>query len=352
MIDVFKENLEQVLLKRDLSFENASMIMKEIMSGNIPPSRIAALLIALRMKGETPEEIRAFASVMREYALKIPTDIPNLVDTCGTGGDCIKTYNISTISALIAASCGVPIAKHGNRAVSGTCGSADLLESFGVNINASVEDIKNSLEEAHFGFMFAPAFHPAMKYVMPTRRELGVRTVFNILGPLTNPALAKGQILGVFSKDLVKPMAEVLSKLGIKRGFVFHSEPGIDEIVPISKVYLAEISGNEVIYSEKEAQEFGLSSISIDIIKGGDVNINTRIALEILSGKDKSIRRDIAVLNSAYGILASGLTSDLEDAKRMSLSAIEDKKPIENLRKIILLTKGNLEKFESLLKNL
>jgi anthranilate phosphoribosyltransferase len=352
MIDVFKENLEQVLMKKDLSFENASMIMKEIMTGKIPSSRIAAFLIALRMKGESPEEIRAFASVMREYALKVPTDIPNLVDTCGTGGDAIKTFNISTISALIAASCGVPIAKHGNRAVSGTCGSADLLEALGVNINANVEDIKLALEQAHFGFMFAPAFHPAMKFVMPTRKELGVRTVFNILGPLTNPALAKGQILGVFSKDLVKPMAEVLSKLGIQKGFVFHSEPGIDEIVPISTVYLAEINGDKVSYSEKSAKEFNLQPITIDMIKGADIQTNTKIALEILSGKDKSIRSDIAILNAAYGILASGLANDLENAKQIAKDAIQNNKPIENLKKIIMLTKGDLKKFENLIGTL
>ncbi len=352
MIDVFKENLEQVLMKKDLSFENASMIMKEIMTGKIPSSRIAAFLIALRMKGESPEEIRAFASVMREYALKVPTDIPNLVDTCGTGGDSVKTFNISTISALIAASCGVPIAKHGNRAVSGTCGSADLLESFGVNINATVDDIKHCMEQAYFGFMFAPAFHPAMKFVMPTRKELGVRTVFNILGPLTNPALAKGQILGVFSKELVKPMAEVLSKLGIKKGFVFHSEPGIDEIVPISTVYLAEINGDKVIYSEKSAKEFNLPSVSLDVIKGGDIQTNTKIALEILSGKDRSIRSEISILNAAYGILASGLTDNLEKAKEIARDAIQKNKPIENLKKIITITKGDLAKFENLIKEL
>jgi anthranilate phosphoribosyltransferase len=251
---------------------------------------------------------------------------------------------------LVAASCGVPIAKHGNRAVSSKCGSADLLESLGVNLNVKEDIVKQCIESANFGFLFAPAFHPAMKYAMPTRKELGIRTIFNILGPLTNPAFAKGQILGVFSKELVEPMALVLAKLGISKGFVFHSEPGIDEIVPLGNVYIAEIKENIVNFSIKSPEEFGFPKINVEDIKSGDLEQNTRIAVNILSGKDTSIRRDIIILNTAYAILTSGIESDMDKAKEMAKNAIEKGLPIQILKDLIRITKGDITKLENLLK--
>ncbi len=241
------EGIKKLVDDQELTSQEAEDIMQEIMSGEANDAQIGSFLTALRIKGETVDIVSAAANVMRKFANSITSkNHPVLVDTCGTGGDHSGTFNISTLAAIVAAGAGIAIAKHGNRSVSSQCGSADILEAFGAKVDLEPEQVQKVIEDIGFGFMFAPKFHPAMKYAMPTRRALAMRTIFNILGPLTNPASAAHHILGVFDKDLTEMIANVLNKLQANRVFVVHSEPGIDEIVPISKTYVSEVNNGKV----------------------------------------------------------------------------------------------------------
>jgi anthranilate phosphoribosyltransferase len=280
---MIKDAIKLSIEGQNLSEEQMIGAMRDIMEGNATDAQIGAFLTALRMKGETVEEITGAARVMREKAAKIKSP-KNTVDTCGTGGDMSHTFNISTTSAFVVAACGIPVAKHGNRSVSSSCGSADVLEALGIKIDLEPEKVEKCLEDTGFGFMFAPLFHPAMKYAIGPRKELGIRTIFNILGPLTNPAGAERQVLGVFSDKLTEPMANVLGKLGAERAFVVHGEDGLDEITNTDSTRISELKGGNVNTYYLSPDEFGLKKSDKESLSGGSAPDNARITIEILKG--------------------------------------------------------------------
>jgi anthranilate phosphoribosyltransferase len=315
----------------DLTTDEARDAMKTIMSGNATDAQIGSFLTALRMKGETIDEISACAGVMREFASRIDPKVDGtLVDTCGTGGDKIKTFNISTISAFVIAGAGIPIAKHGNRSVTSKAGSADLLEALDVRMDTTPRDAEKSIEEIGIGFMFAPTFHGAMKYAIGPRKEIGIRTVFNILGPLTNPANAGAQVLGVYDAELTEKMAGVLANLGTKRALVVHGIGGLDEISTFSETKVSELKGGEVKTYEIKPEDFGIKRASPTDLSGGDAKENADIALSLLKDKEGGAMRDIVLINAAAGIYVGGLADSIVDAislaeKSMDSGAAYDK---------------------------
>lgn len=305
-----KETISQLVEGRDLSPEEAGQVMCAIMEGNTTQSQIGAFLTALRMKGETPEEIAAFALVMRQHAVTVaPVTGKTLVDTCGTGGDGTHTFNISTASAFVAAGAGVPVVKHGNRSVSSTCGSADVLSTLGVNLAVDPRKQAQIVEQVGIAFLFAPNHHPAMRYVMPVRQELGCRTVFNILGPLANPAGAKAQVLGVFDPKLTRTIAEVLRILGLSRAMVVHGA-GLDEITTTGDTMVAELENGAIRSYSLDCSTFGITPASISDLRGGDVHENAHIIRDILNG-EQGPYRDIVLLNAGAAIYTGGVARDL-----------------------------------------
>jgi anthranilate phosphoribosyltransferase len=298
--------------RKDLTPDEAGQVMGAIMEGSTTQSQTGAFLIALRMKGETPEEIAAFARVMRQHAVTVaPATQRTLVDTCGTGGDGTHTFNISTASALVAAGAGIPVVKHGNRSVSSSCGSADVLSALGVNI--AVDPVRQAkiVEQVGIAFLFAPAHHPAMRHVMPVRQELGCRTIFNILGPLANPAGAQAQVLGVYNPDLTRPMAEVLRILGVSRAMVVHGS-GLDEITTTGDTCVCELNGGSVSTYMLNPAMFGIPLASLPDLRGGDAQENARIIREILAG-EKGAGRDIVLMNAGAAICIGGQARDLHE---------------------------------------
>jgi anthranilate phosphoribosyltransferase len=289
---------------RSLSIDQARASMNEIMEGAALPSQIGAFLTALRIKGETEEEITAFAQVMREKVRKVESRVhTELLDTCGTGGDGSGSFNISTAAAFVAAGAGVPVAKHGNRSVSSRCGSADVLKELGVNIEAGPEVVSRSLDEAGIAFIFAPLFHPAMKHAIGPRREIAIRTVFNILGPLTNPAGAKCQLLGVYSGELVEKLAGVLLQLGSRKAYVVHGHGGIDEIASSGPTKVAELSEGKVKCFSIDPRDFGLKTWPVEAVRGGDAAENARILKDVLQGAPGAYR-DAVLFNAGAAISA------------------------------------------------
>lgn len=289
---------------RSLSIDQARASMSEIMEGAALPSQIGAFLTALRIKGETVEEITAFAQVMREKVRKVESRVhAELLDTCGTGGDGSGSFNISTAAAFVAAGAGVPVAKHGNRSVSSRCGSADVLKELGVNIEAGPEVVSRSLDEAGITFIFAPLFHPAMKHAIGPRREIAIRTVFNILGPLTNPAGAKCQLLGVYSGELVEKLAGVLLQLGSRKAYVVHGHGGIDEIASSGPTKVAELSEGKVKFFSIDPRDFGLKTWPAEAVRGGDAAENARILKDVLQGAPGAYR-DAVLFNAGAAISA------------------------------------------------
>jgi anthranilate phosphoribosyltransferase len=323
---MIKEMLNKVLNNTDLSFEESKQLMDDIMGGELSPVQIGAMLIALRMKKESINEISGMALSMRNHASTINPG-GALIDTCGTGGDLSGTFNISTTAAFIVAGCGLKIAKHGNRSVSSKCGSADLLESLGVNINLSPQQVEQTIKEVGIGFMFAPKFHGAMKHAIGPRKELAVRTVFNILGPLTNPANAQYQLLGVFDESLTETMANVLKKLGTKKALIVHGHDGLDEISICgpTKVSELKISGEITTY-DINPTDFGIALSDQESIKGGDLSVNTTITKDILSGKETGPKRDISILNAAGALVAANKAADFSEGIKMARDAISSKK--------------------------
>lgn len=318
---------------QSLTREDARTVMTEVLSGKCTDAQIAALLVALHMKGETVEEIVGFAEAIRAEAAHLEiarnstvdvsgTERDALVDTCGTGGDASGTFNISTATALVVAGAGVRVAKHGNRSVSSKCGSADVMEALGVNIDLPLTRLGACLEEIGFAFLFAPAIHSAMKYVQPARRELRLRTVFNLLGPLTNPARASAQVVGVYSADLVEKLAEALSILGLRRALVVHGTDGLDEITITGPTRIAEVRDAQVRSYEITPEEFGLKRAPIEDIAGGDATANAAIIREILNGK-KSAHRDVVLLNAAAALVAAGTTDHLAQALAIGAESID-----------------------------
>jgi anthranilate phosphoribosyltransferase len=319
--------------RESLARAEAHAVMTEVLTGQCSDVQIAALLVALHMKGETVEEIVGFAEAIRAAAVPLQlradsildasgTGRDALVDTCGTGGDTSGTFNISTATAFVVAGAGVRVAKHGNRSVTSKCGSADVMEALGVNINLPVERIAACLEEVGIAFLFAPAMHSAMKYVQTARRELRVRTVFNLLGPLTNPARATCQVVGVYSADLVEKLAEALSMLGLRRALVVHGSDGLDEITITASTRIAEVRDGQVRCYEVTPEEFGLQRATLEDISGGDATANAALIREVLAGK-KSARRDVVLLNAAAALVAAGRADHLRDAIPLAAQAID-----------------------------
>ncbi|HKU20893.1 MAG TPA: anthranilate phosphoribosyltransferase [Terriglobales bacterium] len=319
--------------RESLSREEARAVMAEILAGSCTDAQIAALLVALHMKGETVEEIVGFAEAIRAAASPLPitrdsaldvsgTERDALVDTCGTGGDTSGTFNISTATALVVAGAGVRVAKHGNRSVTSKCGSADVMEALGVNISLAPARLAACLEQVGIAFLFAPAMHSAMKYVQPARRELRLRTVFNLLGPLTNPASASAQVVGVYSADLVEKLAEALSMLGVHRALVVHGDDGLDEITITAPTRVAEVREGSVRSYEVTPEEFGFKRARLQAISGGDASDNAAIIREILEG-NKSARRDVVLLNAAAALVAAARADHIRDALPLASQSLD-----------------------------
>jgi anthranilate phosphoribosyltransferase len=308
-----QQALVRLIEQREIFYDEMLSLMRQIMSGEVTPAQIAGILIGLRVKKETVGEISAAAQVMREFAVKVPvTNRAHLVDTCGTGGDAAHTFNISTASALVAAAAGARVAKHGGRSVSSTCGSADVLEALGVNLHLSPEQVGKCIDEIGIGFMFAPNFHGAMKYAAPVRRELGVRTLFNVLGPLTNPAGADNQVLGVFHQDLVGIQARVLQRLGSRHVLVVHGADGMDEISISDGTYIAELKDGAVSEYTVHPDLFGLTTAPLNMLRVANIDEACEKLLGVLND-EVGAPRDIVQLNAGAAIYVAGLAGTLED---------------------------------------
>lgn len=327
---MIKEAITKLVDKIDLTESESEAVMEEIMSGQATQAQIAAFLTALRIKGETVKEITGAARVMRSKATRIKVVDPNVVDTCGTGGDRSHTFNISTAAAFVVAGTGITVAKHGNRSVSSKCGSADVLKALGVNIDIPPERVEGCVNEIGIGFLFAPIYHPAMRHAIGPRQEIGIRTVFNILGPLTNPAGASCQVLGVYSSHLTETLAHVLLNLGATHCFVVHGSDGLDEITITGETVISEgYKGKVTTYSIRPG-DFGIKTGTVEDLRGGGAEDNAHIVLKILEG-EKGPRRDIVLLNAAAGIMASGRISDFNAAIKAAEGAIDSGKAYEKL---------------------
>jgi len=322
----FKQSLEHVLAGHDLCHVDMLAIMRQVMSGELTPAQIAGLVVALRAKGESVDEISAAAFVMRELSTKVNiNDHTHLIDTCGTGGDGIQTFNVSTISAFVAAAAGAKVAKHGGRSVSSTCGSADVLEALGVNVNLTPDQVAHCVEEIGVGFMFAPNHHSAMKHAAPVRRELGVRTIFNLLGPLTNPAGAKRQIMGVFTQTLTGKLAHVLKQLGAEHVLVVHGADGMDEISFNGDSYIAELKHGKVSEYTLNPQQFGLKEHALSSIRVDNAEQSKAMILDVLSGAicTNQAARDIVLLNAGAAIYVAGLQSSIHEGIEHAAQTID-----------------------------
>jgi anthranilate phosphoribosyltransferase len=329
---MIKEAINMLINGINLSESETAECIREIMEGKAAESQIGAFLTALRIKGETVEEITGAAKIMRDKAAHIKAP-EGVLDTCGTGGDMSHTFNISTTTAFVVAAAGVPVAKHGNRAVSSKSGSADVLEALGIKIDLPPEKVEKCLFETGFGFLFAPLFHPAMKYAVGPRREMGIRTIFNILGPLTNPANAKRQILGVFSSKLTETLATVLGNLGAEDAMVVHGEDGLDEITISDGTKASRFFNGRVENMYLAPEDFGLGRGRISDLLGGDKDDNARITVRILSG-EKGPKRDVVLLNSAAAIAVSGRVPDLLPAFELAKESIDSGKALRKLEEI------------------
>jgi len=349
---VIREAIQLLVERKDLPSELAQQTMREIMGGEATSSQIGAFLAALRMKGETVEEITAFAVVMRENAVRITPQVSGrTVDTCGTGGDRVKTFNVSTTAALVACGAGIPIAKHGNRSVTSKCGSADVLEAVGVNLNTPPSVVQRSIEQVGIGFMFAPTFHPAMKNAVMPRREVGIRTVFNILGPLTNPANAAAQVLGVYDPNLVEQLARVLQRLGIQEAMVVHGLDGLDEISTIGKTRLAWLRDGGITSKEILPQDLGLKLARPDEVSGFDVEQSARLMVNILSGEqnNESSRLQMVLANAAAAILVGGKADDLASGVELARESITSGHAYDKLKGLVEFTNGDATKLERII---
>jgi anthranilate phosphoribosyltransferase len=332
-----KQYLEKLLAQNDLTFEEAGDLLDNVFAGDVPPAQVAAFLTALRIKGETVEELAGLAGSLRSHAVKVETGIDNLVDTCGTGGAKLKTFNISTAAAFVAAGAGVYVAKHGNRGITSNCGSADVLEALGVNIAPGAEIVARCIKEANVGFMFAPMYHPAMKYVQPVRKELGFRTAFNLLGPLANPARATAQVMGVADVTLMPTIAEILKRLGIKHAMVVHSE-GLDEISTMSPTKILHLKGGEITPMEIKPEDFSMATASFDDLKGAGAQANAEIVRDIIEGKETGPKKDIVVINAAAAIIVAGLADDFKAAIEKADESITSGKANKALQMLVTLT--------------
>jgi anthranilate phosphoribosyltransferase len=348
---MIREGIQKLIDGANLTFEESQEIMREVMSGKATNAQIAAFLTALRLKGETVEERVASAAVMREHCRRIhPRVEGRLVDTCGTGGDKIKTFNISTTAAFVVAGAGVAIAKHGNRSVTSKSGSADVLEKLGLNLNIEPEAVQGTIEQVGVGFMFAPAFHPAMKYAIQPRREIGIRTIFNILGPLTNPASANAQLLGVYDSKLTAPMAHALKELGCEEAMVVHGLDGLDEISTLGRTAIAWLKEGKVATVETAPKDFGVKRARIDDIKGTTPDESAEILFKILNGycAVDDPKTEVVLVNSAAGIIVGGKADDFNYGMTVARKSIESGAAYKKLKALVKASGGDLAKLEEL----
>ena len=332
---MIQQALQELLDGRDLGRGQACAVMGEIMRGEATPAQIGGFLVALRAKGETSAEIAGCAEAMRDHVLPVRPQRDDLVDTAGTGGDGAHTINISTAAALVAAAAGAAVAKHGNRAVSSACGSADVLEALGFTLEQEPARIAQSIDELGFGFLFAPSHHPAMRHAAPVRKELATRTVFNVLGPLTNPAGARAQVVGVYSEQLVGTIAEVLAQLGARRAYVVHGAGGIDELSPVGPNLVAEVVDGSVRERELDPEaELGVPRCSVDELRGGAPAENAAAVREIFNGADGG-RRSAILLNAAGAIAAAGHAEDLREGLELARETIDSGAAAERLERLV-----------------
>jgi anthranilate phosphoribosyltransferase len=326
--------LQIILEGKDLTFDQAKALQDTIFEGQVSEVQIAAFLAIMRMKRATSSEIAGLAQSLRDRAVRVAVDLPHLIDTCGTGGAFVKTFNISTASALVAAGAGAYVAKHGNRGITSRCGSADVLSELGVKIDPTPEIVAACIREAHIGFMFAPKFHPAMRFVQPIRKSLDFRTAFNILGPLANPAGVKAQVMGVSDAELLDRIAESLKILGARRAFVVHGQ-GMDEISLLGKTRMVELRDGWIRSFELDPADYGISNAPIDVLGSGDAIANAALIRDILAGKEKGPRRDIVLLNAAAAIVVAELADSFEQALPLAQASIEEGKALHCLEKLV-----------------
>src|SRR5499426_1995780 len=346
---IITEAVRALVDRRDLTRIEAAAAMEAIMSGAATDAQIAAFLTGLRMKGETVEELIGFAQVMRQKAVRVRTrgeevagltgtDREMLIDTCGTGGDAAGTFNVSTATAFVVAGAGLKVAKHGNRSVSSMCGSADVVETLGISLDLTPAKVARCVDEVGIGFLYAPLLHTAMKHVMAARREMGIRTVFNMLGPLTNPAGANAQVIGVYDGALCEPLARALAELGTIRAFVVHGADGLDEISNTGESELAEVHEGVVRTSRLRPEDFGMPRAAIGDLRGGDRTENARIIREILGG-ESSPRRDIVLMNAAAALVVGGAAQDFKDGVAIAARSIDSGAATKRLDALIELSR-------------
>ena len=333
---MIREAIEELVAGNSLSTEQAAEAMNEIMSGDATPAQFGAFVTALRLKGETPDEIAGMAQVMREKALRVNVE-GSLVDTAGTGGDASGSFNISTTAAIVVAGAGVKVAKHGNRAMSGACGSADVLEALGVKIDLSPEGVQRCLEEVGFGFMFAQRYHPSMRFAAGPRREIGIRTVFNILGPLTNPAGATSHLVGVADAGVGEKMAQVLGRLGGVHALVVHGIDGLDEITLGDETQVWELKDGSVSTYTTSPEEMGFNRVPLENLKAGSVEDSVRMLRDVLQGK-RGPTGDIVLMNAAAALLAADRVASLKDGVSMAAESIDSGEANRKLEALVKLT--------------
>lgn len=320
---MIKEALSRIVLRSDLTMAEAREVMREIMKGEATQAQIGAFLTALRMKGETVDEIAGCAQAMRESAIAVKPKRNRLVDTCGTGGDGSGTFNISTTVAFVAAGAGLAVAKHGNRSVSSKCGSADILQALGVNLELTPEQVARCIDEVGIGFLFAPKLHPAMRYALAPRQEIGLRTIFNILGPLSNPAQVKRQLLGVYHSDLTELMAQVLLALGAEHAFVVHGADALDELSVTGQNKISRLHNGHIETYYLDPRDLGLPRAKLSDLAGGSVEENAAITRALLAGKDGP-KRDVILLNAAAVLIAGGKTNSFSEGLKLAAEAIDN----------------------------
>lgn len=350
---MIKEGIQKLVEAKDLTFLESRQIMTEIISGHATESQIGAFLTALRLKGETVQEITAFATSMKEFCATIaPRTTGRLVDTCGTGGDKVKTLNVSTLSAFVIAGVGISVAKHGNRAVTSNCGSADLLEQFGFNLDLEPKTVERIIEEVGIGFMFAPKFHPAMKHVIQPRREIGIRTVFNILGPLTNPAKVNAQVLGVYDGEWTEPLAHVLKVLGSEEALVVHGVDGVDEISLMGTTLAAWLKNDEVTLMKMEPKDFGFGKGNAEEISGASPKESAEVSFKLLNGilKRKDPKRTMVIANASAGIVVGAKAEKFIEGTELADESIESGAAYKKLKNLVRASGGNPAKLEELEK--
>lgn len=338
---MISDALKKVLDSKNLTQEETEDVFMNIMQGNANDIQIAAFLTALRIKGETIEEITGAATIMRKLAVPIRAENKVILDTCGTGGSQKHGFNVSTLAALVVSAAGIAVAKHGNRSMTSKAGSADILETLGVNINAAPQITEKCLNEINIGFMFAPLFHKAMKYAIGVRKQLGFRTIFNILGPLTNPAKATHQLLGVFDPDLCQPMAAVLGKLGLKRALVVHGQDGLDEVTLTDETIVCELNNGKIDNYTITPEQFGLKRALLKDIQISSLEESKQLSLELLNGKSSGPIYDFVVLNSGCALYAAECSASIDEGIKLAKNILMEKKALEKLELLKKLTNAD-----------